>query len=318
MSTDSKPKVLLDLALPDFLNDLFAPHCDWVRWSAVEAGDAMLAEVTGVLTYAHPHVDAALLSRLPALKVVSNYGVGVDHIVLDDCRAAGMPVGNTPGAVNGATADLTIALMLAAARNVVAGDRFARSAAFEIVDPGLLLGTDVFGAKLGIVGMGAIGREVAKRARGFDMQIVYHNRRRDEQAEAQLGVRYASLDELLAESDFVSLNMPLTEDTRNMIGAREFGLMRRGAFLVNAARGGVVDTDALLEALRSGTIAGAALDVTEPEPLPRDHPLLSLENLTVLPHLGTSTVGTRTRMGEMALANLLAGLAGEALPTAVC
>lgn len=317
MSANDKPKVLLDLALPDFLDELFAPHCQWVPWSAVTDNAPVLTQVEAIVTYAHPRVDAALLAKLPALKVVSNYGVGVDHIVLDDCRAAGMPVGNTPGAVNGATADLTMALLLASARNVVTGDRFARSDAFKLVDPGLLLGTDVFGATLGIVGMGGIGREVAKRARGFDMRIVYHNRRRDEAAERELGARYCSLDELLEQSDFVSLNMPLTDETRNLIGAPQLARMRSSAFLINAARGGVVATDALYEALRDKRIAGAALDVTEPEPLPRDHPLLRLDNVVVLPHLGTSTVGTRRRMGEMTVANLLAGLAGQPLPTAV-
>ena len=317
MTANDKPKVLLDLGLPGFIDDLFAPHCEWVPWSAVDENADVLQQVEAVLTYAHPHVDAALLAKLPALKVVSNYGVGVDHIVLNDCRANGTPVGNTPGAVNGATADLTMALLLAVARNVVAGDRYARSDAFRIVDPGLLLGTDVFGTTLGIVGMGAIGREVAKRARGFDMRIVYHNRRRDEAAERELGATYCTLDALLEESDFVSLNMPLTESTRNLIGAPELARMRASAFLINAARGGVVDTDALYDTLRNQRIAGAALDVTEPEPLAREHPLLALDNLVILPHLGTSTTGTRRRMGQMTLDNLLAGLAGKPLPTAV-
>jgi len=317
MNQQQKPKVLLDLALPDFLEALFTPHCELVPWSQLSNTSAM-ADVTGMLTYAHPLVDAALLRQLPALKVVSNYGVGVDHIVLADCIAAGMPVGNTPGAVNGATADLSMALMLAAARNLVLGDQFARSAEFTHVDPGLLLGTDVFGATLGIVGMGSIGREVAKRARAFDMTLLYHNRSRDLAAESELGAVYVGLDELLAGSDFVSLNMPLTSETRNMIGTKELALMRPGAFLVNAARGGVIDTDALVDVLQRRAIAGAALDVTEPEPLPRDHALLTLDNVVILPHLGTSTVGTRTRMGQMAVANLLAGLQVQPLPNGVC
>lgn len=313
-----KPRVLLDLALPDFLDALFSPHCEFVPWAAVAEGDeAAGADVQAVLTYAHPRVDAGLLARLPACKVVSNYGVGVDHIMVADCRAAGVPVGNTPGAVNGATADLTMALLLAVARNLVQGDHFARSAAFTHVDPGLLLGRDVFGATLGIVGMGNVGREVARRARGFDMRIVYHNRNRDAAAEAELGATWLGLDELLASADFISLNVPLNADTSGLIGARELGLMRADAFLVNAARGAVVDTEALYAVLRDRRIAGAALDVTEPEPLQRNHPLLALDNVIVLPHLGTSTEGTRRRMGEMALRNLLAGLAGKPLPNPV-
>ncbi|MEM7405858.1 MAG: D-glycerate dehydrogenase [Pseudomonadota bacterium] len=308
---------MLDLALPDFLEALFTPHCELVPWERVVASDVPRDDVRAILTYAHPTVDAALLTRLPALEVISNYGVGVDHIVLEDCARAGVPVGNTPGAVNGATADLTIALLLAAARNVVPGDRFARGPDFKVVDPGILLGTDVFGATLGIVGMGAIGCEVARRAQAFDMRIVYHNRRRDEAAEAAYGASYVDLATLLETSDFVSLNMPLTEDTRSMIGPDELALMPPHAYLINAARGGVVDTEALTHALTTRQIAGAALDVTEPEPLPRDHQLLKLDNVVVLPHLGTSTVGTRTRMGHMALDNLLAGLNGEALPNRV-
>ena len=314
----SKPKVALDLAMPSFLTEPFLEHCEFVPWEVITNGDeSARAEVAAVVTYAHPRVDAGLLSQLPNLKVVSNYGVGVDHIVVPDCEAAGVPVGNTPGAVNGATADITIALMLAVARNLVRGDRFARSDAFTHVDPGLLLGKDVFGAKLGIIGMGAIGKEVAKRAKGFGMRIQYFNRRRDEAAERELGVSYAELDTLLVQSDFVSLNMPLTPETTGLIGEREIALMRPDSYLVNAARGAVVDTQALYEALANHRIAGAGLDVTEPEPLPRDHPLLSLDNVVIAPHLGTSTVDTRLRMAMMTVDNLVAGLNGQPLPTEV-
>jgi glyoxylate reductase len=226
-------------------------------------------------------------------------------------------VGNTPGAVDGATADLTFAILLACARNVVVGDRFARSEAFTHYDPSILLGADVHASTLGIIGMGRVGRGVAKRARGFDMRVLYHNRRRDLDAERELGVEHAALDDLLSRSHFVSLNVPLTPETRGMIGARELRLMRRDAILVNVARGGVVDHDALHQALVDGTIAGAAIDVTEPEPLPRNHPLLGLENLVITPHLGSAAGRTRRRMAEMAVQNLLAGLEGRPLPWAV-
>jgi glyoxylate reductase len=246
--------------------------------------------------------------------VVSNFGVGVDHIDLAAAAARRIPVGNTPGAVDGATADLTFAILLAGARNVVIGDRFARSAAFTHFDPSLFLGAEVHGSTLGIIGMGRVGRGVARRARGFDMRVLYHNRRRDAAAEREIGVEYAALDELLAASHFVSLNVPLTPETRGLIGERELRLMRRDAILVNVARGGVIDHQALERALREGWIAGAALDVTEPEPLPRDHPLLRMENLVITPHLGSAAARTRRRMAEMAVANLDAGLAGTALP----
>ena len=308
-----KPLVLVDVPLPPMISELMA-SCETGPWSeAKEAGK----RVAGLFTYGHPPVGPALLDALPGLKVVSNFGVGVDHIDLAAARARGIPVGNTPGAVDGATADLTLAILLACARNVVAGDRFARSERFVHYDPSILLGAEVHGSTLGIIGMGRVGRGVAKRARGFDMKVLYHNRRRDLDAERELGVEHAALDDLLARSHFVSLNVPLTPETRGMIGARELRLMRRDAILVNVARGGVVDHEALHQALVDGTIAGAAIDVTEPEPLPRDHPLLELANLVITPHLGSAAGRTRRRMAEMAVQNLLAGLEGRPLPWAV-
>lgn len=306
-----KPLVLVDVPLPPMICELMAPVCETGPWNdARGAGE----RVSGLFTYGHPPVGAALLDLLPLLKVVSNFGVGVDHIDLAAARARGIPVGNTPGAVDGATADLTFAILLACARNVVAGDRFARSERFTHYDPSILLGAEVHGSTLGIIGMGRVGRGVARRARGFDMRVLYHNRRRDIEAERELGVEHAALDDLLSRSHFVSLNVPLTPETRGMIGEWQLRLMRRDAILVNVARGGVVDHDALHRALRDGTIAGAAIDVTEPEPLPRDHPLLALENLVITPHLGSAAVRTRRRMAEMAVENLKAGLEGRKLP----
>ena len=313
----AKSMVLLDVALPDFLEALFTPHCELVPWTLLESGDDRLTGVAGIFSYSHALVGDRELDRLPGLKAISNYGVGVDHIDVQAAARRGLSVGYTPGTTDAATADLTMALMLAAARNLVIGDHYARGPDFLGFDPGHMLGRDVFGATLGIVGMGRIGTAVAKRARGFDMQILYHNRRRDEAAEKALSAAYSELDTLLAKSDFVSINVPLSDETRNLIGERELRRMRPDAYLINTARGGVVDHDALLRALRENWIAAAAIDVTEPEPLPRDHPLLGLDNLVITPHLGTSTYGTRLRMGEMARDNLLAGLAGEPVPVAV-
>ena len=310
-SGSTRARVLLDVSLPEFLAAQIEPLCQTLPWST-SASEADAIE--GLYTYAHPVVDGALMDGLPKLRVISNFGVGVDHIDLEAARERGIAVGNTPGAVDGVTADMTMALLLAAARNIVFGDRFARSADFTHYDPSLHLGREVFGSTLGIIGMGRIGREVARRARGFDMEILYHNRRRNEEAESALGARYVELDDLLRQSHFVTLNMPLTDSTRAMVGARELRLMRADAILINAARGGVLDHDALLAALAEGWISGAALDVTEPEPLPRDHPLLKLDNLVIAPHLGSATVRSRLRMGEMAAANLAAGLAGQPLP----
>jgi glyoxylate reductase len=306
-----KALVLVDVPLPPTISDLMANVCETRPWSdARAAGD----RVAGLFTYGHPPVGGALLDLLPRLRVVSNFGVGVDHIDLAAARARGIPVGNTPGAVDGATADLTFAILLACARNVVTGDRFARSERFTHYDPSVLLGAEVHGSTLGIIGMGRVGRGVARRARGFDMRVLYHNRRRDLEAEREIGVEYASLDDLLSQAHFVSLNVPLTPETRGLIGERELRLMRRDAILVNVARGGVVDHEALHRALTAGTIAGAAIDVTEPEPLPRNHPLLALENLVITPHLGSAAGRTRRRMAEMAVENLKAGLEGRPLP----
>ena len=239
-----------------------------------DAWRAELAEIDGIYAYAHVKVSAELMDNIPRLKVISNFGVGCDHVDLAAAQERGIPVGNTPHVLDGATADITFALLLAGARNIVKGDHFARGPDFLEYDPSFMLGQEVHHQTLGIVGLGNIGYQVARRAQGFDMTVLYHNRNRNPKAEADLGARYVALDELLAQSDFVALNTPLTDETRGMIGARELGLMKESAVLVNAARGGVIDHDALLETMRAGKLHCAALDVTEPEPLPRDHPPL--------------------------------------------
>lgn len=275
---------------------------------------SVLPRIVGIITYAHPRVDGPLLDRAPHVKIVSNSGVGVDHIDVAACEARGIPVGNTPGCLDGSTADMTFALLLSLARKIVVGDRYARSPEFTRYDPSYMIGSEVHGTTLGIVGLGRIGKQVAKRARGFDMRILYHNRRRNEAAERELGVEYRSLDDLLTESDFVTLNCPLTPETRNLIGPAQLARMKPTAMLINMARGPVVNHDALYDALRHHQIGGAALDVTEPEPLPRDHPLLSLDNLVIVPHLGSASDRTRLRMQEMTIENLLAGIQGLPLP----
>jgi glyoxylate reductase len=238
----------------------------------------------------------------------------VDHIDLAAAEARRLPVGNTPGCLDASTADMTLALLLAVARNVVVGDRFARGPEFTHYDPAILIGQEVTGSTLGIIGMGRIGQQVARRARGFEMRVVYHNRRRNPAAEAELGVTYLPFDELLACSDFISLNCPLTAETTGMISTPQFEQMQRSAILINISRGPVVDGEALYRALASRRIAAAAIDVTAPEPLPRDDKLLSLDNLIITPHLGSASNRTRRRMIEMTVENLLAGLNGTALP----
>jgi glyoxylate reductase len=270
--------------------------------------------IAAVYTYGHPAVGAALLDRLPTVRVISNFGVGVDHIDLTAAAARGIPVGNTPGVLDGATADLAFALLLAAGRRVVEGDRYARGPHFLRYDPSYLLGREIHGATLGIIGLGRIGEQVARRGRAFDMTVLYCNRQRRPAVEAALGVRHVSRQELLATSDYVVLTVPLTAETRGLIGRAELAAMKPTAVLVNVSRGAVVDTDALTAALTGRKLYAAALDVTEPEPLPRDHPLLRLDNVIITPHLGSATEQTRRRMGEMSVANLLAGLSGRPLP----
>lgn len=309
--------VLTNTQLSAEILEMLTPQCTVTVWQGDATDPAILAETEGFFVYGHPKIAGPLMDRMPNLRVISNFGVGVDHIHLGDAKTRGIAVGNTPRLVDGATADLTFALLMAAARNLIIGDRYARSAEFTVYDPNLLHGYEVHGATIGIVGMGNIGQQVARRARGFDMTVLYHNRKRNEAAEAELGATYLPLDDLLQQADFVTLNVPLTAETRHLIGREQLRRMRPTAFLINVARGGVVDHDALVEALQKGWIAGAALDVTEPEPLPRDHPLLRMDNVVIAPHLGSATRQTRYNMARRAVDNLLAGLEGRPLPNRI-
>jgi glyoxylate reductase len=306
-------QIVTNTPLSDEIMAMLGEECNVHLWSPAGTDPAVLAAADGFFVYGHPKINGAVMDTMPRLRVISNFGVGVDHIHLADARARSIPVGNTPNLVDGATADMTFALLMAAARNLIIGDRYARSPEFTKYDPNLWHGYDIFGGALGIIGMGNIGKQVAKRARGFDMHVLYHNRRRDPQAEAELGVTYATLPELLQQADFVTLNVPLTEETRGMIGRKQLRMMKPTAILVNVARGGVVDHEALVKALQEKWIYCAALDVTEPEPLPRDHPLLRMDNVVIAPHLGSATRQTRRRMAQRAVDNLMAGLAGKPL-----
>ena len=305
------PRIIADTPLDSTVGGLLAGHVEILPWSA--ATEAVAGQVEGLYTYGHPLVDAPFLDRLPRLGIISNYGVGVDHIRLAAAKERGIPVGNTPGILDGATADMGMALLLAAARRLTEGDRYARSPSFTRYDPGYMLGREVHSSTLGIIGMGRVGKQVAKRARAFEMNLLYHNRRRNAEAEVELGARYVAFEEILSQSDFVMLCCPLTDETRGLIGHAAFARMKPTAILVNIARGPVVDTAALTEALQTRRIYAAALDVTDPEPLPRDHPLLALDNVTIAPHLGSATEQTRRKMAEISVENLLRGLRGEEL-----
>ena len=276
------------------------------------------AGCVAIVTMISDRVDAELLNAAPTLRVVANMAVGYNNVDVATCSGRDVLVGNTPDVLEETTADLAFALMLAAARHVVASDADTRAGNWGLWHPALWLGTDVYGATLGIVGMGAIGSAVARRARGFDMRIRYTANNRRVEAEAALGATFVpDLKELLAQSDFVSLHVPLTASTHNLIGAAELAAMRPTAFLINTSRGDVVDTEALVGALREGGIAGAGLDVTAPEPIPAAHPLLSLPNVVVTPHIGSASFATRRRMAMMAVENAIAACKGEPMPSRV-
>jgi glyoxylate reductase len=309
--TQPLPRVVADLPLSPALEEMLKGRVELLPW------DTTAEHLDAIYTYGHPTVDGALLDCLRTVRVISNFGVGVDHIDVAAAAARDIPVGNTPGILDGATADMAFTLLLAAGRRLVEGARYARGPDFLRYDPSYLLGREIHGSTLGIIGLGRIGEQVARRARAFDMTILYHNRNRRPAAEAAHGAQYVSRDELLATADYVVLTVPLTPETRHLIGRAELARMKPTAILVNVARGAVVDTDALTEALAARRIYAAALDVTEPEPLPRDHPLLRLDNAIIAPHLGSATEQTRRRMAELSLENLFAGLAGRPLPFAV-
>lgn len=266
----------------------------------------------GVVSLLSDRIDGAVLDREPQLRAVANYAVGYDNIDVAAATARGVAVCNTPDALTHATADCAFALLMASARRIVEAADFVRAGRWQTWGPQLLLGQELHGRTLGIVGPGRIGTEVARRGTGFGMRLLGwtpSGRIRDDAA--ALGMVPVPLDDLLRESDFVSLHVPLTGDTRHLIGDRELGLMRPTAILVNTARGPVVDQDALVRALAAGTIAGAGLDVTDPEPLPADHPLVLEPRAIVVPHIASATVGARDEMARLAASGVLAVLRGE-------
>ncbi|XP_007487889.1 glyoxylate/hydroxypyruvate reductase B-like [Monodelphis domestica] len=267
---------------------------------------------------AEPHIDRELLASLPALKIIASSGTGLDHLDLNLIASFGVKLANTPQAVSNSTADFGMALLLASARRILEGNEIALSPDTKYFSINWT-GQEVTGCTLGIIGMGSIGYKVAQRAKAFDMKILYHNRnRRKVEEEQAVGAHYcAKLDELLQLSDFVMLVLRLTPDTHKMIGKRELGLMKSTAILINIGRGQLVDQDALVEALQTGIIKAAALDVTYPEPLPRSHPLLKLKNVILTPHIGSATFQSRRAMMEDMVESLLAALNGLPIPNEV-
>jgi glyoxylate reductase len=274
-------------------------------------------EVDGLMTMLTDPIDKKIIEGAKNLKVISQAAVGVDNIDLKAAAARNIPVGHTPDLLTNATADLAFALILGAARRLGEAIDYARDGHWQTWSLTNLLGTDVHGQTLGIIGMGRIGQAVARRAAGFEMKILYYNRSRVSEIETELGATYVSLDKLLKSSDIISLHVPLNEESKGLIGAEQFKLMKEDAILINTARGEVIDTDALVTALKSNQIGYAALDVTDPEPLPNTHELYKLPNVIIPPHIGSATRTTRSAMAILAVDNLIAGLENQPLPKAV-
>jgi len=320
----TRPRVFVSRIIPDEGLSMIRDACDMDLWDGdlPPPRDELLRRVAGVdgaLTLLTDKVDDAFLDAAgPQLRVVSNYAVGFDNIDVAACARRGIPVGNTPGVLTDTTADLAWTLLMAAARRVAEGDRYVRDGRWKTWGPLLLLGPDVHGSTIGIVGFGRIGQAVARRAAGFGMRILYHDvNELPAEVTGPLGAVYTPLDELLAASDYVSLHVNLTPDTRHLINARTLGLMRPTAVLVNTSRGPVVDQAALADALEADVIFAAALDVTDPEPIPMDDRLVGRDDCLIVPHIASASRATRGKMAQMAAANLIAGVCGEALPTEV-
>ncbi|MEX2185123.1 MAG: D-glycerate dehydrogenase [Chloroflexota bacterium] len=324
MADGARPRVFVARQIPEDGLDAVRAACDMDLWEheLPPPRDELLRRVAGcdgVLTLLTDRVDDEFLDAAgPQLRVVSNYAVGFDNVDVAACARRGIPVGNTPGVLTDTTADLAWALLMAAARRVTEGDRYVRDGKWKTWGPLLLLGPDVHGATIGIVGFGRIGQAVARRARGFGMEILYHDiQPLPASVTEPLGATYVSLDELLPRSDFVSLHVNLSDETRHLINAVTLARMKPTAVLVNTSRGPVVDQVALADALRDGVIWAAGLDVTDPEPIPMDDPLVGLDNCLIVPHIASASRATRSKMAAMAAANLVAGVRGEPLPTQV-
>jgi glyoxylate reductase len=320
----TRPRVFVSRRIPDEGLDLLTAETDADIWpeDMPPPRDELLRRVAGVdgfLSLLTDRVDDELLDAAgKQLKVVANYAVGYDNVDVVACTRHGVAVGNTPGVLTETTADCAFALLMAAARRITEAYDYVRQDRWKTWGPLLLLGPDVHHATLGIVGFGRIGREMAKRARGFDMRVLYYDvYPASAEEEERLGAQRASLDEVLAQSDFVTLHVNLTPETQHLMNTERFSKMKRSAILINASRGPVVDPRALYDALKNGTIAAAGLDVTEPEPLPGDHPLLTLPNCLVVPHIASASFTTRGAMARIAAENILAGLQHQALPAFV-
>jgi glyoxylate reductase len=311
-----KPKVYLTRRIPEVIFNKMAEECEISQWPEADRPvprdvlEREIAKVDGLYCFVSDQIDRNLLEKAPHLKLISIMAVGYNNIDIEAAKERGIVVANTPGVLTDTTADLTFALMMATARRLVEAADYLKNGRWKSWAPMQLTGQDIFGATLGIIGLGRIGTALAKRAKGFDMDILYYNRSRKPDVEKEMGIKFAELDHLLKESDFVCVMTPYTPETHNLIGDREISLMKKTAILINTARGGIVNEDALYRSLKNGDILAAGLDVYEQEPIPSNHPLLQLPNVVALPHIGSASYQTRMKMADLAANNLFLALKG--------
>ncbi|RXZ84530.1 D-glycerate dehydrogenase [Paenibacillaceae bacterium] len=312
-----KPKVYITRLLPENIVAKISAVCDVSMWQEEDTPvpyDVLteaVRDVDGLLCLLTDQIDANLIDQAANLKIISTLAVGFNNIDIEAAAGKGIIVSNTPDVLTETTADLTFALMLASARRIVEASDFTRQGKWKTWSPMLLAGQDIYGASLGIIGMGRIGEALVRRAQAFNMKVSYYNRSRKPETEQSLSIEYKDLNTLLGESDFVALMLPYTPETHHLIDRPQLAGMKQSAILINSARGGIVNEAALYDALVAGQIWAAGLDVFEQEPVPVDHPLLTLPNVTVLPHIGSASINTRMKMGDMAAEHLLDGLAGK-------
>ncbi|MEL3974298.1 D-glycerate dehydrogenase [Rossellomorea oryzaecorticis] len=318
-----KPSIFITRKLPDTVIEPLNSEFEVEMWDKEDVPvprDMLLEKANGasaLITMLSDKVDTELMEQAPSLKVVANLAVGYDNIDLEAANQKEVVICNTPDVLTDTTADLTFALLMTSARRIVEADRYIKEGQWKSWSPLLLAGADIHHKTIGIVGMGSIGEAVARRAKGFDMNILYHNRSRKPEAEEKLGAVYVKLDELLAQSDFVVVLAPLTEETEGLFQKEQFKAMKKSAFFINAARGAIVNEEALIEALNTGEIAGAGLDVFVNEPIDSNHPLLSLDNVVALPHIASSSTETRLAMMNLCVQNIIAVLKGDKPKTQV-
>lgn len=312
-----KPKVYITRKLPDEVVNMISKVCEVKMWDQEEVAVPLeilqeeIQHIEGLFCLLTEKIDEKLLDLAPNLKIISNMAVGFNNIDVEAATKKGIMVTNTPGVLTETTADLTFALMMATSRRLIESADYLRKGKWETWSPMQLTGQDIYSATLGIIGMGGIGEALAKRARGFEMNILYHNRSRKLELEEALEIQFTDKETLLRESDFVCVLVPYSSETRNTIDKEELALMKPTAVLINTARGGIVNEESLYDALKNKEIWAAGLDVFEEEPVPTTHPLLTLKNVVALPHIGSASIHTRLKMAKLAANNLIQGIAGE-------